>query len=126
MKGKRPNRVNEFRAGLLADKTSLHEYVEQRLISQLGGIIDRVLEERHLTQTGLAKAVGMHQPDLNALIRGRAEHVPTLPTLQRLAKGLDVHLVIEIDPSGAMQIRQDDSGQGEKRDEHWRALGLAG
>lgn len=106
MKGKRPHAVNTLRDEILADEGQLSPYVEQRLISQLGGLIDRILTEQHITQTKLAEAVQMHQPDLNALIRGRAEHVPTLPTLRRLSAGLGVAFAIRIDPSGAMELTE--------------------
>lgn len=106
MKGKRPKSVEALRADLISDEAGLTEYVEQRVISQLGVVIDRALQERQLSQSAVARLVGMHQPDLNALIRGRAQHMPTLPTLRRLAQGLGVHFVIDIDPSGAVGIRQ--------------------
>jgi len=50
MKGKRPNIVNALRAEILSDEKQLTPYVEQRLISQLGGLIDRVLTERQQSQ----------------------------------------------------------------------------
>ena len=106
MKGKRPNTVNALRAEILADERQLTPYVEQRFISQLGGLIDRVITQQHLTQTKLADAVQMHQPDLNALIRGRAEHVPTLPTLRRLSVGLGVAIAIRIDPNGTIELTE--------------------
>jgi transcriptional regulator with XRE-family HTH domain len=106
MKGKRPSTVNALRAEILSDEKQLTPYVEQRLISQLGGLIDRVLTERQLTQTKLAQAVQMYQPDLNALIRGRAEHIPTIPTLRRLSAGLGVAIAIHIDPNGTIQLTE--------------------
>lgn len=106
MKGKRSKSVDALKAELLSDEAGLSEYIEQRVISELGGLIGHALQDRRLTQTGLAKNIGMHQPDLNALIRGRAAHVPTLLTLRRLAKGLGVHWVIEIMPDGDIAIRE--------------------
>lgn len=105
MKGKRPRSVEALRAKLIVNDADLNEYVEQRVISELGSVIDRALQKCNLTQSAVARAAGMHQPDLNALIRGRAQHVPTLPTLRRLAQGLGVHFVIDIDPSGMVGIR---------------------
>lgn len=43
---------------------------------------------RGLKQSELAEKVGMHQPDLCNLERGR--HSPTLTTIERLANALDV------------------------------------
>jgi transcriptional regulator with XRE-family HTH domain len=114
MKGKRPNSVNALRGEILDDELQLTPYVEQRLISQLGGLIDRILTEQHLTQTKLAEVVQMHQPDLNALIRGRAEHVPTLPTLRRLSAGLGVAIAIRIDPNGTMELTEAQADESEK------------
>jgi transcriptional regulator with XRE-family HTH domain len=105
MKGKRPTRLNKIRAKLLADEATRAEYVNQRMISELGGIVARVLREQKLTQTSLARAAQMHQPDLSALLRGRAAHVPTLGTLRRLAQGLGVGLAIHIEPNGAVSIQ---------------------
>ena len=53
----------------------------------------------------------MHQPDLNALLRGRAEHVPTLATLRRLSQGLGIGLAIHIDPNGVMRVERDWTAQ---------------
>jgi transcriptional regulator with XRE-family HTH domain len=111
MKGKRPNRLNRLRDRLLQDSPTRTEYLNQRLISELGGIISRYLEEHRVTQTALADAVGMYQPDLNALLRGRAEHVPTLATLRRLSQGLGIALAIHIDPNGVMRIERESGEQ---------------
>lgn len=116
MKGRRPNRLNKIREQLLADEATRSEYVNQRLISELGGIIDRYLKEQNLTQSELARTLNMHQPDLNALLRGRAEHLPTLPTLRRLSQGLGVGFAIHIEPNGGMRI-EPEQGLKEARDD---------
>jgi transcriptional regulator with XRE-family HTH domain len=105
MRGKEPRRLNRIREQLFADEETRAEYVTQRTISQLAAIVDRVLRKEKLSQTALAQRVGMHQPDLNALLKGRAEHLPTLATLRRLAQGLGVGLAVRIDPDGGMRIR---------------------
>jgi predicted XRE-type DNA-binding protein len=111
MKGKHPVGVSRLRAEILSDDRQRTQYFEQRLISELGGVIDQVLKERRLTQTKLAEAVQMHQPDLNALVRGRAEHLPTIPTLRRLAAGLGVGFSIRIEPDGTVQLTQLDAAR---------------
>ena len=113
MKGKKPVGVNRLRAEILSDDRQRTQYFEQRLISELGGVIDQVLKERHLTQTKLAEAVQMHQPDLNALVRGRAEHLPTIPTLRRLSAGLGVGFSIRIEPDGTVQLTPLDAARAE-------------
>lgn len=111
MRGKTSHRANELRRKVLSDPQLQERYIEQRLISELGGILDRAMQEHKLTQTAAADLLGMRQPDLNALLRGRAEHLPTLRSLWRLAKGLGLHLVIDLEPSGAMRIRQQAEGE---------------
>lgn len=105
MRGKEPKRLNRIREQLLRDDATRVEYVTQRTVSQLAGIIDRVIRKEGLSQTALAQRLGMHQPDLNALLKGRAEHLPTLATLRRLAQGLGVGLTVRIDADGGMRIR---------------------
>lgn len=104
MKGRNPNRLNRIREQLLSEDSTRTEYINQRVISELGGIIDRVLKEQNLTQTALARRLNMHQPDLNALLHGRSEHLPTLSTLRRLSQGLGVGFAIHIAPTGVMRI----------------------
>lgn len=104
MKAKQPRSVDALRSDLLADERGLTEYVEQRVVSQLGAIIERVLEQRNLSQSELARVAGMHQPDLNSIVRGRSAHIPTVATMRRLAKALDVSLRVDIAPSGAVTI----------------------
>lgn len=105
MRGKEPKRLNRIREQLLRDDATRAEYVTQRTVSQLARIIDRVIRREGMSQTALAQRVGMHQPDLNALLKGRAEHLPTLATLRRLAQGLGVELAVRIDKDGGVRIR---------------------
>jgi transcriptional regulator with XRE-family HTH domain len=123
MKGKYP-RSDERRTRLLDDEAGINESIEQRMIAQLGGIIERVLQERRLSQSGLARIAGMQQPDLNALIRGRTEHLPTVRTLRRLARALNIPLRVTIEPDGAVSICRQEAGRREEpteRDSAFRA-----
>lgn len=52
--------------------------------------------EHGLTQTALARKLGMSQPAVSRLEIG--EHVPTLPTLIRIAKTLGIEILIDIKP----------------------------
>jgi len=104
MKDKRPKSVDTLRKELLLEEGARTEYMEQRVVSQLGALIERVLEERQISQSELARIAGMHQPDLNALLRGRTEHIPTVPTMRRLAKALEIPLRISIAPTGAVSV----------------------
>jgi transcriptional regulator with XRE-family HTH domain len=52
--------------------------------------------EHGLTQTALARMLGMRQPAISRLEIG--EHVPTLPTLIRIARTLGIEILIDITP----------------------------
>lgn len=62
----------------------------------------RYRAEHDLTQTGLARLVGMSQPAVARLEIG--EHVPTLATLIRLSDALDLEFLIDVRP----KVRQAD------------------
>ena len=113
MKGRHPHKVDALRADLVKDEAGMTEYMEQRVISQLGAIIERVIKQRQLSQSELARIAGMQQPDLNALIRGRTEHIPTVATLRRLSRALGTSLMVDIEPNGAVSIRQESSQRAE-------------
>lgn len=55
-----------------------------------------------LSQTGLARLLGMHQPAIARLEAG--DHEPSLATLSRLARVLEVEFHIDITPD-AFQLR---------------------
>jgi transcriptional regulator with XRE-family HTH domain len=112
MRGKSPTRVDRLRKELLSDQEGAREYETQRLIAELGTQLERALKHKNLTQVALAKAAHMHQPDLNALLRGRAAHLPTLPTLARLCRGLGLPFTIDILPTGSIHFRAGDEQQG--------------
>lgn len=52
--------------------------------------------EHHLSQRQLAGRLGVHQSDVARMETG--EHTPTLDRLVRVAKGLDIELMIDIRP----------------------------
>jgi ribosome-binding protein aMBF1 (putative translation factor) len=54
--------------------------------------------ENGLSQRQLAERLGVHQPDVARMESG--EHTPTLERLIRVAKGLDLELMIDIRPQG--------------------------
>jgi len=88
-----------------------------------GASSNRVLAEWQLTQTKLAQAVQMYQPDLNALIRGRAEHIATIPTLRRLSAGLVVTIAIHIDPNGTIQLTEENAAAADSDAANYEAAG---
>lgn len=54
--------------------------------------------EHDLSQRQLAERLGVQQPDVARMETG--EHTPTLDRLIRVAKGLDIELMIDIRPQG--------------------------
>lgn len=52
--------------------------------------------EHGLSQSGLARKLGMQQPAIARLEAG--DHTPTLDTLRRLSRGLGINFHIEITP----------------------------
>ena len=61
-------------------------------------IVTRRRTEMGLSQTALAKIVGVSQPVIARV--ESAEHNPTLETLVRLANALDIELELTITPAG--------------------------
>jgi len=52
--------------------------------------------KRHLTQTQLAKRLGVRQPHIARLETG--EHTPSMEMLQRLARALGLRFIVEVAP----------------------------
>lgn len=77
------------------DRTALAHAVAMRVI---GYRIDH-----SLSQTALARMLGMHQPAVARLEAG--DHEPSLATLSRLAKVLGIEFHIDITPD-ALELRE--------------------
>ena len=56
-----------------------------------------------LSQAALAKRLGVSQPVVARMESG--EHSPTWATLSRLAKEMDVHFVVDVDPAEGARLR---------------------
>jgi len=67
---------------------------------QLALWLVRYRVEHGLTQTTLAQLVGMKQPAVARLEAG--DHEPSVATLARLARALDVSLVLDIAPQSVV------------------------
>lgn len=70
------------------ERTALAHIVAMRLI--------RYRTDHGLSQTALARQLGMHQPAIARLEAG--DHEPSLTTLARLARGIGIDFSIEITP----------------------------
>lgn len=76
------------------ERTALAHAVAMRVISY------RI--DHGLSQTGLARMLGMHQPAIARLEAG--DHEPSLATLSRLARALGIEFHIDITPD-AFELR---------------------
>jgi transcriptional regulator with XRE-family HTH domain len=79
----------------------------------------RVIEYRadyDLSQTQLARQLGMHQSAIARLEAG--DHEPSLSTLARLAKGMDIDFQIDISHEGQVKLRSAGQDQQEQPMEH--------
>ncbi|WP_425474162.1 helix-turn-helix domain-containing protein [Saccharopolyspora dendranthemae] len=72
-------------------------YEATRIAYELGKATRELREERAWTQTQLAEAAGMSQPAVARFEAGGT--VPTIPILERLARALDVELVVRFNQS---------------------------
>jgi ribosome-binding protein aMBF1 (putative translation factor) len=72
------------------DRTAVARAVASRLVEY------RV--EHHLSQTALARQLGMKQPAVARLEAG--EHNPSFDTLARLSRALDMEFHIAVTPAG--------------------------
>jgi len=76
------------------------ELARTSLAEQLALWLVRYRADRGLSQTALARVVGMKQPAIARLEAG--EHEPSLATLSRLSRALGVALTVEIAPESVV------------------------
>jgi transcriptional regulator with XRE-family HTH domain len=81
------------------ERTALANAVAIRVISYR--------TEHGLSQTQLARRLGMHQSAIARIETG--DHEPSLATLGKLAKGLEIDLHIDITHDGRVELRSDQS-----------------
>lgn len=77
------------------DRTALANDVAIRII--------RYRSEHGLSQTQLARQLGLHQSAIARLEAG--DHEPSLTTLSRLARGLGTEFHIDVTPDGRVELR---------------------
>lgn len=97
MEGDSPRRLVAIGPALAALRAS-RSPEETALVRHVADCITAHRERHHLPQRMLAERLGMPQPNLARLELGL--HTPTLETLARLAKGLNMTFAIEITPDG--------------------------
>jgi ribosome-binding protein aMBF1 (putative translation factor) len=93
-----PTHKDVLAARLAADPEYRREWERTALARAVAKEVMAHRAERDLSQTALAKQLGMSQPAVARLESG--EHNPTFPTLLRIAAALFIELVIDIVPIG--------------------------
>ena len=66
-----------------------------------------------LSQSALGRLLGMSQPAVARLESG--EHLPTLPTLTRIAHALDIEILVDIKPSPEAESWVSDEAEHDAR-----------
>ena len=94
MKGKDLKTAAERHTGDLDDPEDRAEWERSQLAHEVALRIISYRVERQLTQTELARMLGMRQPHIARLEAG--EHEPSLAMLSRLARvlGMEFHIAI--------------------------------
>ena len=82
----------------LRDPEFRAEWERTALARWLAVEVARYRAQHDLSQRQLAERLGVRQPDVARMETG--EHTPTLDRLIRVAKGLDIELMIDIRPQG--------------------------
>lgn len=94
--------AEQIAAEELRDPQVRREYERTAFANAVAIRIIRYRAEHGLSQTALARRVGMRQPAIARLEAG--EHEPSLATLARLAQGLGIDFSIDITPS-ALELK---------------------
>jgi ribosome-binding protein aMBF1 (putative translation factor) len=89
--------AEEVQAGDLTRPEYQAEWERTRLAHEVAMRVIAYRVEHKLSQTELARTLGMRQPHIARLEAG--EHEPTLATLSRLARLLDIEFHIDITAS---------------------------
>lgn len=88
--------ASQIAAGELADPEIRREHDRTGLAHAVAMRVINFRIEHGLSQTALARQLGMHQPAIARLEAG--DHEPSLATLSRLARQLGVEFHIDITP----------------------------
>jgi len=89
----------QVRAEDLADEQVQTEHLRTTLARAVAMKVLEYRVEHGLSQSALARQLGMQQPAIARLEAG--DHEPTFTTLDRLAKGLGIEFHIDITPSSS-------------------------
>lgn len=91
------NDLNKYIKKQLKNKEFKEEWEKSEIEYQIVHALIDAREKNNYTQQQLAALTGINQADISKLENGRAN--PSIKTLQRLAKGLNMHLKVELVPN---------------------------
>lgn len=94
--------ATETHARALADPETQAEYDRTAFANAVAIRVIRYRSEHSLSQSALARLLGMKQPAIARLEAG--DHEPSLTTLGRLARGLGLEFHIDVTPA-ALELR---------------------
>lgn len=94
--------AEEVHAELLRRPGVRAEYERTALANEVAIRVMKYRDEHGLSQSALARQLGMHQPAIARLEAG--DHQPSLETLARLARGLGIEFHIDI-TADAIRLR---------------------
>ncbi|WP_123748216.1 helix-turn-helix domain-containing protein [Saccharothrix texasensis] len=86
----------QLRDRRMSEPGATEAYEATRIAFELGRSVREVRERRGLSQAQLAEAAGMTQPAVARFEAGGT--VPTIPVLERLARALELELVVRLAP----------------------------
>lgn len=72
--------------------------------AEISRVIHRVIKDRQLTQAAASRLMGLAQPDVSDLVRGRLARF-SLERLERLLNTLDMDVTIRVTPRPASNTR---------------------
>ena len=99
-------KVTESCGNVFAD-IGLPDAEELRAKADLMIAVTRIIRERQLTQTQAAAIVGVSQPKISALLRGRMEGF-SIERLIRLLAALGYEVVVQVRPAERLQRRENE------------------
>jgi transcriptional regulator with XRE-family HTH domain len=102
---------DEVRANDLTDPEYRREYERTRLANDVAIRVIQYRVKHHLSQSELARRLGMRQPNVARLESG--EHEPTIATLSLLAQVLKQDFSVDVKPS-RMRLRRPASSTGDR------------
>jgi ribosome-binding protein aMBF1 (putative translation factor) len=96
-RAREPVTFEELLARKLQDPEFRAEWERLAVARAVSEIVVMHRERKGLTQSALARAIGVRQPVIARIESG--EHVPTIETLIKLANALDIELMVGIAPA---------------------------